>query len=117
MKEEFYAQLVQIAFSALGLVLTALIAYVFPKLEALLKAKVGAANYDKVKEFTWSTVSWLAQSPVFEALDPAEKKERAIAEIVQYADQRGIPITYSEIDKLIEAVYIGIKHELVGASG
>jgi hypothetical protein len=109
MKEAFLSQLVQVGFMLLSILLTAAVAYLFPKLNSLLEKKIGETAYGKFKQYAWATVGWLAQNPVFADWAGLDKTDRAIAELTQYANKHGIPVTYEEIDKVIEATYLAIK--------
>jgi hypothetical protein len=78
-----------------------------------LEAKMGLQNTVMLKDFVSTIVRFLEQSPVFKKLTGADKKERAISEIITWAEARGIPIDRAYIDKLIEEAVQVMKTEKI----
>ena len=78
-----------------------------------LEAKMGLQNTVMLKDFVSTIVRFLEQSPVFKELTGADKKERAISEIITWAEARGIPIDRAYIDKLIEEAVQVMKTEKI----
>lgn len=78
-----------------------------------LEAKMGLQNTLMLKDFVSTIVRFLEQSPVFKELTGADKKERAISEIITWAETRGIPVDRTYIDKLIEEAVQVMKTEKI----
>ena len=78
-----------------------------------LEAKMGLQNTLMLKDFVSTIVRFLEQSPVFKELTGADKKERAISEIITWAEARGIPVDRTYIDKLIEEAVQVMKTEKI----
>ena len=82
-----------------------------------LRQKLGLERLLEMKEIAQTVVRTLQQMPVFEALDPAQKKEMALVALVQYAEGHNIPVDRPLIDKLIEEAVQIMKAELPKIEG
>lgn len=69
---------------------------------AYLKAKVGTEQFIQLKAMAETIVRALEQSPAFQELGGADKKERAMAEIQTFCEDNNIPIDHDFLDKLVE---------------
>jgi hypothetical protein len=103
--------LIQNLFSAIALALVGLVVYIVKGLAAVgltyLEGRLGTNNLLLGKEMAILFVRTLKQSPIYEELDPAKKKELAIGWLTKYAAEKNLPFDYAYIDKLIEeAVHI-----------
>jgi hypothetical protein len=97
--------------SALVLAVVGAIAYALRGLIAVglkyLEGKIGADKVAEAKAFALMSVRVLKQSPVYEALDPARKKEMAVMWLTNFCQEKGMPYGYDFIDKLVEeAVHV-----------
>lgn len=77
-----------------------------------MDTKIGTEKLAALKGIAATAVRALAQSPVYELLDGAKKKEQAILMIQRLAASYGLQVTYEEIDSLIEEAVQRMKSEL-----
>lgn len=76
-----------------------------------VEAKVGTEEMLKLKSWATTVVRALAQSPVFEKLTGAEKKELAIIQMMQFAERMKIDLSYEQADRFIEEAVQVMKSE------
>jgi hypothetical protein len=69
---------------------------------AYLNSKIGVQKTDMLKSFATTTVRFLEQSPIFKDLTGAEKKERAILDVLTWCQVNRLPIDRAFVDKVIE---------------
>lgn len=67
-----------------------------------LNSKIGVQKTDMLKSFATTTVRFLEQSPIFKDLPGAEKKERAILDVLTWCQANRLPIDRAFVDKVIE---------------
>ena len=91
---------------ALLLMLVSVVGYGLKKgfdvLTAYANVKIGVETTGMLKTFAQTVVRSLEQNGAFKGLIGADKKELAIVAITQYADEHGIPVDRTFIDKIIE---------------
>lgn len=69
---------------------------------AYLQNKLGSEQFSTLKAFATTAVRSIEQSPIYTDFDGAKKKELAINAIAEWANSKGLPITFELIDKVIE---------------
>jgi hypothetical protein len=108
--------LLQRLIEAVVLAIVSLLAFVLRQVAvigiAYLQQRLGVEQLAELKEIAQTVVRTLAQSPIFEALDPARKKEMAVVDIVTYCENHGLPVDHGLIDRLIEEAVQIMKAEL-----
>lgn len=82
------------------------------KLVAYLEAKIGQTETERLRSMAVTIVKALQQSPAFENLGGEQKKEMAIVQITQWAEQHKLPIDREYIDRVIEEAVLTMKAEL-----
>lgn len=78
-----------------------------------LSAQIGEKNLAELKSFGEMAVRFLAQSPAFKELANEQKLDKAVADIVAYANSRGIPMSDALAHQIIESSVHIIKGEQI----
>lgn len=71
--------------------------------ETFLKNRIGAQNFEMLKNFATVAVRAIEQSPEFKELVGKDKKSIAATMIVDFADANSLPISIDLVECLIEA--------------
>lgn len=78
----------------------------------LLQEKIGNEQFTLWKETASLIVRSIEQSPAFIEFNSEDKKHRAMMELSNWFENRGIPVTVDLIDKLIEAAVQEMNSEI-----
>ena len=104
--EYLSSELIQRLIEVIVLVIISIIGFGLKKLlayaETYLDTKIGKGRADLLKDFAGTIVRALEQSPAYKDWDGAQKKERALVAIADYADDHDIPVDGLFLDHVIE---------------
>lgn len=71
--------------------------------ETFLKNKIGAQNFEMLKNFATIAVRAIEQSPEFKELVGQDKKSIAITMIFDFAQSNNLPVSIDLVECLVEA--------------
>jgi hypothetical protein len=100
-----------VATAFVGLMVQAIVAlakYYIP----MVKAKLGESEFALARETALMVVRALEQSPAYQTWDGAAKKQKAINQLANWFESRGLPVSADLIDALIESAVQQIKGEV-----
>lgn len=72
-----------------------------------LSTKIKESKYADLLDYVEYAVRWAKQT----LKDNEDKKEQVIAKVIAYVQQKGLNVSFEEVDMLIEAIYETIKKE------
>ena len=101
-------QLIDILLPVLATFLTGLFTYIGTKLKTAYEQK---ANNETAKQVAKDVVQFIQQ--VYADLDGKEKLKKAIEQVSQILQSKGIQLTDTEINMLIESAVFGLKQSMV----
>lgn len=103
---------VTILATALVGLITQLIVAVAKYYIPLLQERIGSEQFALWKETAALIVRSIEQSPAYSEFASQEKKQKAMMELSNWFENRGIPVTVDLLDKLIEAAVQEMKSEI-----
>ena len=109
MSTDFINQLIQVLEPTLLVIVTAVASYVATKVKNTLERK---ANNEVAKQVIEDTVKYVQQ--VFKDLDGKDKLEKAVEKASDVLAEKGIAVSETEINMLIESAVYGIKNGMGG---
>ena len=109
MSTDFINQLIQVLEPTLLVIVTAVASYVATKVKNTLERK---ANNEVAKQVIEDTVKYVQQ--VFRDLDGKDKLEKAVEKASDVLAEKGIAVSETEINMLIESAVYGIKNGMGG---
>lgn len=100
-------QLIQILLPVFATLITAITGYVATKIKQLYEEKV---TTETIKTVVDDTVKFVEQ--VYTDIHGQEKLQKAVERVTQILNEKGIMITETEINTLIEAAVYGLNHNV-----
>jgi hypothetical protein len=106
-----YQELISAAAQVVAILLSIAISYGIGEGVKLVKARWGNEQYMAIVSRATTIVRYLQQADWLGLANEA-KKEKALMELANFAQEKGIPVTYELLDQIIEEAVLDMKAAL-----